>query len=77
MTKVKFLIDVDLWPTDLYIKGIHILIKEYKPTKFEVPGPNHSQVFYCTRCKRPTYMYTNIQIDMCKAIFEGGIKIVV
>ena len=36
--------DLDLWPTDLKINRVHLLVMTNQPTKFEVPGPKRSQV---------------------------------
>ena len=36
--------NLDLWPIDLKIIRVHLLVMANQPTKFEVPGPKRSQV---------------------------------
>jgi len=36
--------DLDLWPTDLKINMVHLLVMTNTPTKYEVPGSKRSQV---------------------------------
>ena len=50
------------WPTDLNINRDILLIKDYLPTKFEVPGAKRSWVISCTRL-RETDIPTNRQTD--------------
>ena len=50
--------DLDLWPTNLTINRDHLLIKDYRPTKFEVSGEKRCWVIRCTRFGRLTWPLT-------------------
>ena len=70
-SRIYLTFDSDLSPTDLNIERDHLLIKDLKPTKYEVSGAKRSRVISYTRLRD-----TDLPTDMCKAIcpslFKGG-----
>ena len=50
--------DLDLGPTDLNINRVHLLMKDYLPTKFEASGAKRSWVISCTRWSRLAWSLT-------------------
>ena len=53
---------LDLWTTDLNTNRVHVLIKDYPPTKFEASGAKCSWVISCTSLREtdiPTDRHTD------------------
>ena len=64
--------DLDFWPTDLNINRVHLLIKDYLPTKFEASGAKHAWVISCTRWSRLAWPLT-LTFDLLTWISIGVI----
>ena len=64
--------DLDLWPTDLNINRVYLLIKNNLPTKFEVCGAKCSWVISCTRWSRLAWPLT-LTFDLLTWISIGVI----